>query len=221
MGAHVMLTSRTRRLRRLAVAAAVLATLGAATYLAREPLLRAAGRALVHADPLAPSDAILVLSGGLFERELEAADLYRQNLAPLVLVTREPDARIVHALRERGVRMESTFEQRRRILEELGVPAARIEVLDGEVRSTFDEAARARRWVERRGASSLLVVTSASHTARARYIFRLAFDGAPVILRVVPASASDFDPDRWWTDRIALREGLFEWQKLMFYRLWY
>lgn len=190
-------------------------------YVARAPILRAIGHQLVHADPVAPSDAILVLSGGRFDRELEAADLFAGGLAPRVLMTREPEAEVFDVLRARGVRVEPSFELRRRVLNELGVTDAAIDVLDGLVRSTRDEALAARGWAGDHGASSLLVVTSSFHTARARRVFVRAFEGSGVTLRFVPASASDFDPDTWWMDRVTLRDGLIEWQKALFYRLWY
>lgn len=203
------------------IVALVAIGLGGATFLARVSILRAIGHQLVHADPVASSDAILVLAGGRFDRELEAADLYRRRLAPVVLMTREPEGQVVGLLRERGVHVESVFEFRQRILEELGVPRASIAVLDGVVRSTQDEASGARQWAARHGVESLLVVTSSFHTARARRVFLNAFRGTGVTVRFVPAAASDFDPDTWWTDRVALREGLFEWQKALFYRVWY
>lgn len=192
-----------------------------ATWLARVPILRAIGHQLVHADPVAPSDAILVLSGGRFDRELEAADLYSRGLAPIVVMTREPEAGVLEVLRARGVRVESSLELRQRVLEELGVPAASIDVLDGLVRSTQDEAEAARRWAASRGASSLLVVSSSFHTARARRVFLKVFRDTGVAVRFVPAASSDFDPETWWTDRVTLRDGLFEWQKVLFYRVWH
>lgn len=193
----------------------------AGVYVARAPILRAIGHQLVHADPVAPSDAILVLSGGRFDRELEAADLFARGLAPTVVVTREPEPEVFGVLRERGVRIEPSFELRRRVLNELGVGDAAIDVLDGLVRSTQDEAVAARAWAVGRGATSLLVVTSSFHTARARRVFARAFEGTGIAIRFVPAAASDFDPETWWMDRVTLREGLIEWQKALFYRLWY
>ncbi len=211
----------TRGRRRLLILTMLMALLGVAAYMARAPLLRAVGHHLVHADPLAPGDAILVLSGGVFDRELEAADLYARGLAPRVLMTREPEAPVFAELRTRGVGLETPLELRRRVLVELGVPAERIDVLPGLVRSTRDEAEAARRWALGSGASSLIVVTTSFHTARARRAFLEVFAGADVTARFTPASASAFDPETWWTDRITLREGLVELQKAVFYRVWY
>jgi uncharacterized SAM-binding protein YcdF (DUF218 family) len=209
----------TRRL--LLLVACALVASAAVIYVVRAPVLRAIGHQLVHADPVAPSDAILVLSGGVFERELEAAELFLQGVAPLVIMTREPEVPVFQALRARGVRMEPNFELRRRVLEELGVPPSRVTTLEGVVRSTQDEAEAARNWARAHGATSLLVVTSSFHTARARRTFLRVFRESGIMIRFVPASASGFDPDTWWQDRVTLREGLFEWQKALFYRVWY
>lgn len=203
------------------LACAILVGGSVSAYLAREPILRAIGHQLVHADPAQPSDAILVLAGGVFDRELEAADLYLRGLAPLVLMTREPEPRVLATLRARGVHLENSLALRRRVLHELGVPADRIHILDGVVTSTHDEAEAARDWAARSGATSLIVVTSSFHTARTRFVLRAVFEDAGVVLRVVPASASDFDPDTWWTRRTSMRDGLIEWQKMIFYRIWY
>jgi uncharacterized SAM-binding protein YcdF (DUF218 family) len=207
-----------RRTLALAVGCA-LAVAGA--YAAREPLLRALGHQLVHADVPVPSDAIVMLSGGYFDRELEAADLYLRGLAPLVVMTRQAETPVVEALRARGVRIEPGFDVGRRVLIELGVPPGSIDVLDGLMASTHQEAEALREWAAHRGVRSLIVVTSSFHTARARYVFRLVFGDAPVRLQFVPASASGFEPDTWWMDRVTLRQGLIEWQKMLFYRAWY
>jgi uncharacterized SAM-binding protein YcdF (DUF218 family) len=136
-------------------------------------------------------------------------------------MTREAEAPVIGTLRARGVAVEPVLDLRRRVLTELGVPPDRITVLDDIVSSTHDEAEGARRWMAGAGATRLIVVTSSFHTARTRYIFRTVLRDTGIRLQLVPASASNFDPDAWWTSRVTLREGLFEWQKMVFYRLWY
>jgi len=37
----------------------------------------------------------------------------------------------------------------------------------------------------------------------------------------MPSTASFFRPEDWWQNRLALRDGLVELQKLLFYRLAY
>ena len=73
-----------------------------------------------------------------------------------------------------------------------------------------------------RGIRSLIVVTSAFHTSRAKYTYLRAFEGRDVVLRVRAARAGDvFRPDDWWESRVELTTGVIEWQKQLLYRLIY
>lgn len=215
------MSRRGPRARRFVVLAVVMAGLAGLVYVLHAPLLTQVGHLLVHRDPPMPSDAILVLAGGVFDREMEAAELFAAGLAPRVLMTEEPEPKVLAELRARGVRVENSLALRRRVLIELGVPAEHITVLPGIVAATVHEAEAARRWVDATGADSLMVVTSSFHTARARFVFRRVFDEAPVALRFVPAGKSDFQPDSWWLNRTTLRDGVFELQRTMFYWIRY
>src|SRR5215475_3082597 len=97
------------------VALLFLALLCIGIYLARHPLLRLAGEQLVVEDTLEKSDAIIILSDDNFyaDRATRAAELFRQNYAPLVVasgIRLRPYAGIselmTHDLIERGVPKE-------------------------------------------------------------------------------------------------------------------
>src|SRR5215208_2355021 len=79
-----------------------LAIAGTLAYVSRDSLLRMAGAQLLRTDPLRKADAIVLLAGGTPEREIAAADLYRERWAPLVVVTVEPPRPAFEALRTRG-----------------------------------------------------------------------------------------------------------------------
>ena len=189
-------------------------------WFAQAPLLGWVGEQLLHEDPIEAADVIVVLSGGTPAREIEAADLYRAGYAPRVVLTAGPPRASVKLLRGRGVQVPNFLDERLRYLRELGVPAAAISVMDQTVSSTMQESVLVSAWVRRHDLGRVILVTSGYHTARARWVFRRALD-EQVTLSVRPDSAEPFDPDRWWQDRNMLRNGLFEWQKLIFYRLWY
>jgi uncharacterized SAM-binding protein YcdF (DUF218 family) len=212
---------RGRRARRWLIGAATILLISAVAYTFHVPLLTWIGGQLVHRDSLESSDAILVLAGGVFDRELEAADLFNRGLASQVLLTAEPDPAVFAELRSRGVRVETSLELRQRVLNQLGVPRERVQVLPGIVAATVHEAEAAARWCDQNQARSLIVVTSTFHTARARHVFRQVFGDRRVTLRFAPASKSDFQPGTWWRQRNTLRDGLFELQKTLFYRLRY
>jgi uncharacterized SAM-binding protein YcdF (DUF218 family) len=182
-------------------------------------LLRGAGAWLVVADPLpARGDAIVMLAGAPAARLLETAALYQRGVAPHVAVTRERrSAATITAIR-RGVTLPEPHDEATRQLRVLGVPANAITVLRGRAYSTLSEARLIARWACRTGRHSLVVVTSPSHTRRARLILRRAL--APdVVLAVRPAPADFFPRRRWWRHRQTAKLVLSEYQKLVNYWL--
>ena len=197
-----------------------LAVIVAMLWLAQAPLLEWVGDQLLHEDSMADADVIVVLSGGTPAREIEAADLYRAGYAPRVVLTTAPPRASVMALRNRGVHAPNLLEERLRYMAELGVSHEVISVMPEPVSSTRQESELVSDWVRQQGLDRVILVTSGYHTARARWVFERALD-EHVSLRVRPDSLEPFDPQLWWRDRNMLRNGLFEWQKLIFYRLWY
>jgi uncharacterized SAM-binding protein YcdF (DUF218 family) len=200
----------TRRARALALLA-----LGTASVVALVP---AAGRVLVVSDPLpAQADAIVLLAGSPAARALETADLFARGTAPRVVLTRERVTPGTAALARRGVRVEPRDEETRRILVALGVPDAAITTLPGRAYSTDSEARLLARWACRSGMRSLVVVTSPSHTRRARLILRQVLE--PRVLLAVRPAPADYFPPQWWKRRTAAKLVLSEYQKLAHYWL--
>lgn len=197
---------------------AVMAAVAAVAFLLATPILTLVGRQLVHADPLQRSDAIVVLAPGV-DRVIEAADVYRQGYAPIVVLTMEPPDPAYQFLRDRGVTVEMDEERRIRILEALGVRRDAIVLLPTVVRSTSDEARVFARWVEGRPIASVILITSPAHTARSRLTFRRAVRDTSIAIRVHPSKLDRFRPESWWRSRDTLREGVIELQKLLYYGL--
>ncbi len=176
------------------------------------------GAWLVVEDPLQKADAIFVLGGTMFERPLEAVDLYHEGWAPRMLLMRQiaDDGEV--ELQRRGVPYQREIDVQLDVLTKLGVPRSAIEIL-GEQDSTKDEADALRDIVVARKWSRVIVVTSKQHTRRARLVMnrRVAPTGGQVILR---ASRYDLtDADGWWRQRGTLRFTLFETQRLIAYWL--
>lgn len=198
------------------------AVVAGSAYLTRAPLLGWVGGWLIRSDPLEASDAIAVLAGSEFgEREIEAADLYREGYADRIVLSVGRESPGAVELARRGVTLSNLLAIRQQQLEELGVPRDAQVVLPGRPESTFDEAVLFAEWCDAQRIGSLIVVTSAFHTARAGFIFDLTFGDRPVRLTVRPARLDDFTADSWWRRRTTLRTGLFELQRLAFYRLAY
>jgi uncharacterized SAM-binding protein YcdF (DUF218 family) len=178
-------------------------------------LAPAAGRFLVVADPLPPSaDAIVILAGSIPDRTLEAARLYHRGIAPRVVVTRELLRPGQTALREAGVELPESDALTRTALLGLGVPPRAIVTLRRRAQSTASEARTIARWACGRGIRSMIVVTSPSHTRRARLVMARAL-GPGVALTVRPASTNAFAGSRWYRVRRDAKEVLSEWQKLV------
>jgi uncharacterized SAM-binding protein YcdF (DUF218 family) len=176
------------------------------------------GAWLVAIDPLQKSDAIFVLGGTMFERPLEAVDLYHEGWAPRILLMRQVADEGEHELQRRGIPFQREIDIQIEVLTRLGVPRAAIEILD-EQDSTKDESIALRTAVVANRWQRVVVVTSKQHTRRARLVMnrRLAGTGAQALLR---ASRYDkADVDRWWRNRSTLRFTLFETQRLIAYWL--
>jgi uncharacterized SAM-binding protein YcdF (DUF218 family) len=198
----------------------LLVSLAGVIYLAREPILTRIGRGLVRADTLLKADAIVVLAGETPVREIEASELFRAGYAPRVLLTAEADPAGAHVLRERGIPFEFGVQLRKRLIVALGVPDSAVTLLNARrVSSTRDEAAVVREWAAAHGSRRIIVVTSRYHSGRASLIFTDALRhlGVEVITR--PATVDPFQPEHWWRDWSQLRNGILEWQKLIFYSL--
>ncbi|MGE0864221.1 MAG: YdcF family protein [Vicinamibacterales bacterium] len=200
-----------RHLFRLAAVAALLLILVAVAA----PRL---GGWLVVEDPLQKADAIFVLGGTMYERPLEAVDLYHEGWAPRMLLMRQIADEGEAELRRRGIVFQREIDQQVEVLTRLGVPLSAIETLP-EQNSTRDEADALRAVVVANHWTRVIVVTSKQHTRRARLVMkrRLADTNAQAILRASRYDKSDVD--QWWRNRSTVRFTLFETQRLIAYWL--
>jgi uncharacterized SAM-binding protein YcdF (DUF218 family) len=198
--------SRGRALVRLVV---LLLLAAGAAWLLRRPLLRAAGAALIAEDPLEPVAVIVVSTTNVRATALEAGRLYRDGIAPRLLIPRWRSDDLDAELARRGVHYLDFTGLARAILVADGVPAEAITLLPGDVDGTGSEIAVIANWARTETPASLLYLTARNHTARARRRLRTVL---PPATRVsVRASRWDrFAPDGWWRRRGAAREVLTE-----------
>lgn len=156
---------------------------------------RNAGKWLVREDPLAPADAIVVLSGGMPYRAEGAADLYREKYAPEVWVT-TPESP-AQRLSEMGIRFVGEEEYSREVLTHQGVPAGAVRLLPDEIVNTEQEIDEIAREMQLRAKYHIIIVTSAPHTRRVRALWsRIAPSNESATIEA--ASEDPFDADHWW-----------------------
>ncbi|MEO8681020.1 MAG: YdcF family protein [Vicinamibacterales bacterium] len=176
------------------------------------------GRWLVVEDPLAKADALYVLSGTRYERQLEAVDLYKAGWAPRVLLSTGSYDWGEVELRERGFKVPSEAEIEIEVMDRLGVPRAVIESLE-EQDSTKDEADSLFRIATARHWSRVIVVTSRQHTRRARMEMNRKVSGTGVTIIMRASRYDRSNVDQWWQSRGTIRFTLFETQRLIAYWL--
>lgn len=176
-----------------------------------------AGRWLVVADPLpARADAIVIMAGSVPDRSLEAADLYRAGLAPRVVITRERLGQAGSLLHAHGIHLPEGDDLTRTVLTGLGVPDAAIVRLRRRTRNTRTEARTIARWACRNRMHELIVVSSRTHTRRARMILRQSL-GPSVHLAMRPSRYDPFTAGRWWRVASSAKQVLSEYEKLAHY----
>ena len=178
--------------------------------------LRGLGSFLVYEDPLENADGILILGGTMYDRQLEAVDLYNGGWAPRLFLLREVSEWGEVELMNRGIKYLSVVDAQVDVMERLGVPRDRITILDA-ANSTTHEADILRDLALREKFTTVIVVTSKQHTRRARLVMNRKVQeiGVKVVMR-----SSRYDRanvDRWWTERSTLRFTLFETQRLFGY----
>ncbi len=182
---------RASRKRGLWIALVALVVLASAAVV----VFRGIGRWLVVQDALEHSDAIVVLSGGMPYRALEAAKIYRQGMAPRVWITRP--ANPGDALGKMGISFEGEESYSRAVLIHEGVPDTAIRILLPVIVNTEDEERAVFAEMQAAHASRAILVTSPPHTRRVRALWRK-LAPAGLALNVRPANGDAYDADHWW-----------------------
>ena len=180
----------------LLILGVVAACLIAATRRATEWLL-------APTDPPVPADLLVVLSGGAAERTETALGLFRQGLAPRILITDK----------------EGFPDPAFRWLERQGVPHRALLAPIAPAASTLEDAWCIREAVKRDGFKSVLVVTSPYHCRRARAILRHVLEPLGVRVTVVGSASYYMDPAHWWRSAQGWRLVPAELGKLIWWRL--
>jgi uncharacterized SAM-binding protein YcdF (DUF218 family) len=164
-----------------------LGILMAAAFLivALTPVSNLAGKTFAIIPDRKPADAIVVLAAGLMNggslqdeslrRAIAGIDLYKQELAPLIVFSGPP---------RRDDLQRTEAEQRSILAQNMGIPVEAI-LKEETSNTTRDEAVRISRLLMHRGLRKILLVTDSLHLRRAKLVFE------STGLEVFPAASDD------------------------------
>jgi len=153
------------------------------------------GQWLVVEDPLVHADAIVVLSGRLPERALEAARLYNAGYAAEVWISQSVSP--AELLKTMKIYYLGEDFYNEKVLLAQGVPVDAIHILEEPIANTEEEVGEISKTLRQNNFRSVIVVTSKPHTRRVRAIWHKVV--RPDLRAVVRFANDDpYDGAHWW-----------------------
>jgi uncharacterized SAM-binding protein YcdF (DUF218 family) len=179
-------------------------------------MLTGLARLWIVDDPLTKADAIVVLGGGLQSRPFVAAELYRQGLAPKVVVMN-----IEHNNTEGLGLTQSETSLLKEVLIKRGVPEEALVFIGNEVSSTYEEVLALRDWAQTTKVRRLIVPTEPFHTRRVKWLFTkiLNKDISPTEVLVTSTKPVSSASTNWWQTEKGLIEFQNEVVKFLYYEV--
>lgn len=187
----------------------------------RIPLLIKLGNYLIVEHKAEKSDLIVCLAGEDVERALAVIDAHRQGLAPYIFRAKEVKPDSFDYLKEKVRDYPANFDLFKLIMDSFGIPEKVILSTEDRVNSTLDEAKVVHKFVLDRGFKSLILITSLTHSRRAWRTFKKVFKDDDIKIISLPSHYQLFNPKDWWTKRKYTKELIFEYQKLIYYKITY
>ena len=160
------------------------------------------GKWLVVEDPLVHADVIVILSGHLPERAIEAARVYQAGYADQVWIS--PPVSPVDDLKAMHISYLGEDFYNEKVLIAKGVPPDAIRILEHADANTEAEVRQVEVDLRNLDLRSAIIVTSKPHTRRVRTIWRKLVGSEP---RAIVRYAQDdaYDGAHWWRHT---RDGL-------------
>jgi len=153
------------------------------------------GRWLVVEDPLVHADVIVILSGRLPERALEAARIYKAGYADQIWIS--PPVSPVEDLKAMKISYLGEDFYNEKVLIVKGVPPDSIRVLDRPDANTEAEVRQISEELRRLDYHAAIIVTSKPHTRRVRTSWRKLVGAEPRMM-VHYAPDDPYDAAHWW-----------------------
>jgi uncharacterized SAM-binding protein YcdF (DUF218 family) len=164
--------------------------------------LLSVGRWLEVEDPLVHADVIVILSGRLPERAVEAARMFHAGYAEQVWIS--PPISPVDDLKAMNISFLGEDFYNEKVLIAKGVPADAIRILDHPDANTEEEVRQVSEALRDLKFHSVIIVTSKPHTRRVRTIWRKLVGSDPS-MAVRYAQDDPYDGAHWWRHT---RDGL-------------
>jgi uncharacterized SAM-binding protein YcdF (DUF218 family) len=185
-----LIESRSRKRRWLILGGIFIVLAGAAAT-----LFFAVGDWLVVEDQLAHADVIVVLSGRLPERAVEAARVYKAGYADQIWIS--PPVSPVNDLKAMNISYLGEDFYNEKVLIAQGVPPDAIHILERPDANTEAEVRQTAEDLRNMDFHSVIIVTSKPHTRRVRTIWRKLVGSEP---RMIVHFAPDdpYDGLHWW-----------------------
>jgi len=184
------LTETKSRIRRWLIPGGIFVVLAAAAA-----LFFTVGRWLVVEDPLAHADVIVILSGRLPERAVEAARVFHAGYADQIWIS--PPIAPVEDLKAMKIAYLGEDFYNEKVLIAQGVPADAIRIMDHPDANTEAEVRQTAEALHALDYHSVIMVTSKPHTRRVRTIWRKLVGSEPRML-VHYAQDDAYDGAHWW-----------------------
>jgi len=185
------LTDLTSRLRRWLIPGGILIVI----VIVVATMFFTVGSWLVVEDPLAHADVIVVLSGRLPERAMEAARVYHGGYAEQVWIS--PPIAPVDDLKAMKISYLGEDFYNEKVLMAQGVPADSIRIMDRPNANTEAEVRQTAEALHSLDYHSVIIVTSKAHTRRVRTIWRKLVGSNPRMM-VRFAEEDTYDGVHWW-----------------------
>jgi uncharacterized SAM-binding protein YcdF (DUF218 family) len=153
------------------------------------------GEWLVVQDPLTHADVIIILSGDLPVRAMQAAEIYKAGYADQVWVS--PPISPEEELKSMKIYYLGEDFYNEKVLLAEGVRPDAIRVLDQTSANTEEEVRAISKWLHDNNFHQAIVVTSKPHTRRVRTIWRKLIGSDPRLI-VRFAEGDPYDGAHWW-----------------------
>lgn len=159
-----------------------------------------------------PADLIVVLGGDNGGRVKHAMELWRQGLAPRILLT------------GLGYSPEETrpyyLHWRARFLLDRGIPREAI-LYDTRSGNSWEEAVNTLSLMRNAEWGRVIVVSDPPHMRRLRWVWGRVFEGSGIDVRLVSSHPRWWDSKRWWRNDLAVKFLVSEYLKIAYYVLRY